>query len=71
MTCERCGAPATGDRCRDCEQQAHNERWFGTAADNIGLDSDEWEVDQQGLGDREAAGQARLDGGIAREDSDD
>lgn len=72
MTCERCGAPATGGRCRDCEQQEHVEAQYGTAADDVGVDAedDEWEVDQQGLGDRDPAGQARLDGGIAREGED-
>jgi hypothetical protein len=34
-------------------------------------ESDEWSVDQQGLGDRDASGQATLDGGIVRGDGDD
>jgi len=71
MTCQRCGSDATGDLCADCERDDHNEARYGTAADDTGRDGDEWAVDQAGLGDRDAAGQARLDGGIAREDSDE
>lgn len=67
--CAHCGRPTDKRLCHECSLEAR----FGLPDDDTGVDAedDEWEVDQQGLGDRDAAGQARLDGGIEREDSDD
>jgi hypothetical protein len=64
MTCQRCESPCQGGLCKQCELElAHGTPTMP--------DSGEWSVDQQGLGDRDAAGQATLDGGIVRGDGDD
>lgn len=65
--CDQCGQPTTRrGLCKDC---ALAERYSsgpvgGTSEDG---DDEEWAVEQAGLGDADAEGQARLDGGIVKE----
>jgi len=65
ITCPECGIPyPPGGLCKECSL----ERAHGVPADHIDSDGDdEWTVAQQGLGDRDAEGQATLDGGIRKE----
>lgn len=63
-TC-RCGAHIqSGRRCRDCQLA---DRYSDGPVGGEG-EREDWSVTQQGLGDRDAEGQATLDGGIAREE---
>jgi hypothetical protein len=41
MTCQRCGMPAQGDLCRDCERMEHQEARYGVPADHIDDNDDE------------------------------
>lgn len=67
MTCERCGAPCQGRRCRGCEQDQANEKLYGGATDDGGDAGDGWTVEQQGLDGEAHEGQATLDGGVAKD----
>jgi hypothetical protein len=40
MACQRCGMPAQGDLCRDCERMEHQEARYGVPADHIDDDDD-------------------------------
>lgn len=60
MVCDKCGTPCQGTLCRECEQIRANEKRHGTTVP----EPDQWAIDQQGLGDADAAGQSTLDGGI-------
>jgi len=64
MVCGKCGKPCQGDYCAGCEQV---QRCKDTHGLPDGPEGDEWRVDQQGLGDRDAEGQATLNGGIRKE----
>jgi len=68
MSCERCGVPCQGRRCRSCEQIDRCEARHG---DRVERDRDAWAVTQTGLGDQRASGQATLDGGIVPEGGDE
>jgi len=63
MSCERCGSPCQGHRCRGCEEIGECEARHGETVDRE--DADEWTVAQTGL-DGEAEGQATLTGDIAK-----
>jgi hypothetical protein len=63
MTCQRCDSPCRGGLCNECELElAH-----GTPE----TPDSEWAVRQTGLGDRDAAGQTTLSGGIVPESDND
>jgi len=62
MTCRRCGMPAQGGICRECEIAEAAERRHGVPADQV--EADAWTIVQEGLGDAEAEGQTTLTGDI-------
>jgi len=67
-TC-RCGKTIKNGRrrCKQCNlQDRYSTGPVGGRADDSDED-DEWDVEQTGLGDCEAEGQASLDGGIVRD----
>lgn len=66
-TCQRCESPCQGGLCRQCElERAHGKPEMPESAKE-----DEWSVDQQGLGDKQAQGQATLDGSLVRGGGDE
>lgn len=68
--CDQCGQPTRRrGLCKDC---ALADRYSSGPVGGTGSDDEaEWSVNQEGLGDAEAEGQARLDGGIVKEGGDD
>ncbi|WP_436933723.1 hypothetical protein [Halovenus marina] len=72
MGCDRCGCPTPRSRlCKECGRDEHRSTGpvGGTASDQNDRD-DEWQVEQQGLGDADAQGQSTLDGGVAKDGGD-
>lgn len=72
MSCSRCGGNCQGQYCRDCEREISQGIRAGEEPTQLGVPMVEddandsgWRVRQTGLGDRDAAGQTTLDGGIA------
>jgi len=70
MPCDLCGASCHGDFCAGCEQIRANEK-MGLPSDFIDEEEAdrerEWELQQRGLGDHDAEGQATLSGDIVKE----
>jgi len=76
MSCQNCGSPCQGHRCRECEMIAACEARHGTSAgapdDVKDESSDEWGVEQTGLDGEGVNGQATFSGAVLKEgDSDE
>jgi len=59
MSCGKCGRANVAGLCRDCAR----DRYRDPPADDADAD---WDVAQQGLGDRDPEGQTTLTGDIVR-----